>query len=68
MQVLCHSDQGMMSLINSSALQLSVEAVHRFGGDVEVVRCACGVVDVLAEAGECVRTVRVCVCVCPTQS
>ena len=44
-----------MSLLNSSALQLSVEALNTFGEDVEVVRGACGVVDVLAEAGECVR-------------
>ena len=43
----------MMSLVNSSALQLAVEAMHAFGEDVGVVRGACGVVDVLADAGEC---------------
>ena len=50
-----------MSLLNSRALQLSVEALHTFSEDVEVVRGACGVVDVLAEAGVCVG-VGVCVC------
>lgn len=47
----------MTSLLNSSALQLAVEAMQTFSGDVGVVRGACGVVDVLAEAGECMHDV-----------
>ena len=54
-QVLCsNSNQGMVSLLNSSALRLAVEAIHMYGGDVEVVSSGCGVMDVLTEAGELV--------------
>ena len=50
--MICASEQCTTSLLDSPALQLAVEAAHAFSGDEGVVRGACGVVDVLAEAGE----------------
>lgn len=51
MQVVCYCDQGKMSLLNSSALLLSVEAINIFIDNEEVVGSACGVINTLAEAG-----------------
>ena len=49
---MCSTEQGVTSLLNSPALQLSVEAMQSFSGDGEVVREGCGVLNALAEAGE----------------
>ena len=51
-QVVCGTDQGMVSLLNGPALQLTVEAMLAFCEDVEVIRGGCGVVDTLADTGE----------------